>query len=86
MTIRLAVAVALEDEDYVAALMVGIDLLRAANGRPTSFEGCCSSCLKWVEFYGKPNALSLARWINDLGPIADYELPDDLVFKVIDSA
>lgn len=83
MTIRLAVEI--QGTDYIAAILVGIDLLRVVHGRPPTFGGCCASCVKWIDSYGHPDASSLARWLNDLGPLADLELPDDLVHKVIRS-
>lgn len=65
--------------DSVGFLQVAFQILRSAvQNEPATFEGCCASILKWIEFYGTPTKDSVEKWLDDTPTIADLDIPDSM--------
>lgn len=44
-----------------------------------TFEGCCASALEWTNQYGEPTSSSIKQWLDDIGELADRDIPDELI-------
>ena len=84
MTIRQIVK--LQGDDYVSAIIAGIDILRSiAQGEPCTDEGCWASVYEWVEKYGEPDKSNIEKWLNDLGYAADRQINRKFLEMVLDA-
>lgn len=84
MTVRQIVK--LQGDDYIAAIIAGVDILRSvAQGEPCTDEGCFASTLEWVRNYGTPNENNIEKWLDDIGEAADCEINRKFLELVLDA-
>lgn len=80
MTFRELVTEIIGLDEPQSALMGAMQIFRSLNQREAAtFEGCCASAVEWVKYYGNPTADSLKQWLNDIGKLADMNIPDELI-------
>lgn len=81
MTIRDACDAILADGEDDAALqcafIIVLALRSAVQREPATIEGAAASLLKATEFYNVQDKDDIHRWLDHMGPIADYDFPED---------
>jgi hypothetical protein len=84
MTLRELVEDVVGFDDPLATVMGAFQVLRTAiQGEAATFEGCLASLNKFVESYGEPTRENVTRWLDDLGELADVDIPDRVVDEAI---
>ena len=87
MTLRELVEDAIGLESPLPCLVCAFQVVRSIVQRETAtWEGCCASLEAWLDIYQEVTPTNVSRWLEDLGRLADLDLPDALVLQALDEA
>ena len=68
------------DEEAIGFLMIAFQILRSSlQQEQATFEGCCASALRWTELYGSPTPNKVRQWLDDIGRLAEFNIPDEFI-------
>jgi hypothetical protein len=81
MTIR-EIANDTDFEEPLEIILAIFQVLRTAiQGEAATLEGCCSSLHGFLALYGKLNYETIDRFLNDIGSLADIDIPTSIIIQ-----
>lgn len=86
MTIREIILEVITLDEPMQCIVGSLDILRSFSQQEAcTLEGLCCSYYSWLDKYKVTTKESVLQWMNDIGSLADYEIPDKFILSIINN-